>query len=304
MRHSALRFLVVVGLLFAACGDAAPPRSPTSTRTPITTTSEPPLDGRTFDINQEFWHSGFQVRLTRAEVTTSSARFSNRVAYWLTMYGSFENLGTTDASFDPAMAIHFDGAVWPNRHGRAPQAAAGATSEGYITMVIGEDFTPTRASFVIGAEGENQAIVPFNAEEPAVRLEPESFDVSGSASFDFAEITLHSATLRFDDPMAHEAAPADTRTVTLELEVASHREKPLELQATAFTLRTPSGSDVSPISAHLPRLGAAGEDATIETILLTFPVAADGLGEYRLHITPAETLIEEGPVQAIITFSL
>ena len=117
---------------------------------PITTTHPPPLDGTVLPVSQEFWHSGFRVELTEAEVFTSTTFLGSQTSHWLKLWGNFENQGSVPAAFDPAMAIEASGDRYSTMQGNAPQARPGDSALGYITFLIEEDLDLYSADHQLG----------------------------------------------------------------------------------------------------------------------------------------------------------
>ena len=297
--------LAIAAAAIPACGgnDSAP-RPRTTSGGPITTTAPPPLDETNFVLDQHFWHDGFRVDLAGAEVWTTQARFTNRLSYWLTLRGRFENFGATAAYFEPEMAILFDGLVLSRRQGNPPQVGAGSAEPGELTFLVPDDFEYQRAELVVGALGENRARVPLGPEGEAVRLEPRAVAVDGSGAVQLLELTLTGAVLRYDDPASHSTAAEDTMTLTVSFDLLSWKEGSGRLVNDDIELKLPDGSIAAPDWADLGAVDGSEGGTLTEDQMVRFIVDADGAGDYTLLITPRQFAAEGEAATIEIDFSL
>ena len=300
-----LAAITIAATAFAACGGSDAARQRTPSGGPITTTGPPPLDGTDFVIDQHFWHDGFRVDLESAEVWTSQTRFTNRLSYWLTLRGQFENLGANPAIFEPDMAILFDGQVLSTRQGQSPQAGASSKAPGELTFLVTDEFEYQRAELLVGESGENRARVPLGAEGEPTRLEPSEPSISGGAEMNLLEFALTNAVLRYDDPLTHRTLDEGTMALTLSFDVVSRKLGDWKLFAEDFSLDMPDGSSIAADGAELGSLSGSEEGLTTEDRFVRFIVDAEFAGEYLLRITPGEWfVVEDGPTEAEIVFSL
>ncbi len=298
--------ITIAAMALTACGGTEATRRPrTANGGPITTTAPPPLDGTNFVLDQHFWHGGFRVELESADVWTSQTRFTNRVSYWLTLRGRFENLGVDPAVFDPEMAVLFDGLVLSTRQGQAPQAGAGSAAPGELTFLVSDDFEYQRAELLVGAPGENRARVPLGPEGEAVRLEPSEPSISGAAVMNLLEVNLTSAELRYDDPLTHSTIEEDKMALTLNFDVLSRKEGNWQLFADNFALLLPDGTSATPDRVELGSFPGSEEGLTTEDRYVRFTIDATTSGEFVLRIMPGEWfVIEDGVAEAEIEFSI
>jgi len=113
-------FLVAVlalgGALVAACGGGDDPfEVPTDVATTVPAGETPadtdapsgePTGDQVFAINEEFWHIGFRVELGDGTLfTAEEGFFGTELAYLLSIDATFENLGTSQLSFDSALVV-------------------------------------------------------------------------------------------------------------------------------------------------------------------------------------------------------
>lgn len=301
-----LAAIAIAATALSACGGTAGASKPRTTSAgPITTTAPPPLDGSSFELDQHFWHDGFRVDLEAAEVWTSQTRFTNRLSYWLTLRGQFENFGVDAAFFEPEMAVLFDGLELSRRQGQAPQVAAGSSGPGELTFLVPDDFEYTRAELLIGATGENRARVPLGPDGEAIRLEPSEPSVSGAGQMNLLDFTLTAAELRFDDPLSHTTLEEDRMILTLNFDVMSMKEGEGRLFADDFELVAPDGRTITPRDGVLGSVAGSEDGVAAVDRQVRFVIDAAASGDYRLRITPGEWfLVEDGPTEVEIAFSL
>ncbi|NND02464.1 MAG: hypothetical protein HKN91_06735 [Acidimicrobiia bacterium] len=291
----------------AACGGADAAHTPRiTTPGPITTTAPPPLDGTRFDIAQHFWHDGFRVDLEAAEVWTSQTRFTNRLSYWLTLRGQFQNLGPDPAIFQPEMTVLFDGTELNTRQGDAPQVGAKASEPGELTFLVTEDFDFQQAELVVGASDENRARVPLGPAGAAVRLEPTQVSLDATGAIGSLEVFVTSAELRYDDPVGHTTANNGEMILQLSFDVFSRRDGVGRLSAEDFELVLADGSSIQPFDAVLESLAGSAEGITNEDFQVRFVIDEPAANaDYALRITPDPSFVtDEGPTDVAISFTL
>lgn len=286
------RFVAAIAIAtatLASCGGAdAAPRPRTTSGGPITTTAPPPLDGTNFVLDQHFWHDGFRVVLEDAEVWTSQTRFTNRISYWLTLRGQFENLGEEPAFFDPEMSILFDGLALSTRQGPAPGANPGSTAPGELTFLVTDDFEYQRAELIVGDVEENKARVPLGPEGSAVRLEPTAAPISGNAETELLDIALTGAELRYDDPLTHSTVAEGEALLIVRFDVVSRMEGRGRLAAADFSLVLPDGSSIEPAGAALGAVPGTAEGTKTEGLTARFIIDATATGMHTLRVVAGD----------------
>jgi len=306
MRRSALVAVITLGLLAAACGGGEQDVSGRARGiVALTTTTRPPFEDTDLQFSEEFWHSGFRVELNRAEVWTSTTRFTNRTSYWLTLWGNFENLGDEVASFEPEMAIEESGVAYVNRAGDPPRLLPGTSALGELTFLIPEDLNMETAEFVVGSEVESRARIQLDGSGPSTRLEPIEVAAAGQTATELIDLAVTGGLLSHDVPQWHQQLAAEQRALTLGLGVTSRASSDGQITAEDFSLVLPDGSVVAPAVADLVTVRGAADGPATSNLTVTFIVEADLAGDYVLRLALPEAFVAEaGDSEAMLEFSL
>jgi hypothetical protein len=303
--------MIAMSLVVAACGagDTAvgdtEDRVRPSTADPTTTTSLPPLDGMVLPLADEFWHSGFHVELTKAEIFRSRSIYASRISYWLRVWGDFENQGDDVAAFEPEMTITASDGSFNYRRGRPPQVLPASSALGYLTFLIPEDLDVESAELVVGAVVESQARIPLGSPGNAVRLEPTDVEVSGRLATELIDFDFTGASLRHDLPNLHRQLELGKRALTLHFDVTSRIRGDVRISPDDIALILPDGSLVAPAAGELGSL--PGDDDGITTVdrYVSFVVDETPTGDFTLRLTLDALVVEEdGDAEATFDFSL
>jgi hypothetical protein len=306
MRRAGLVAVIVGSLIAAACGGGSDPSSRPRAVVTTSTTTATPFDETDLRFSQDFWHSGFHVELTRAEVWTSQTLMTNRISYWLTLWGDFENLGDEAAEFDPAMAIEESGVAYVNRSADPPPAVLPeSTALGKITFLIAEDLDLESAELVVGAPSESQARVPLGSAGTATRLEPADLAVGSRTATDLVDIELTEGSLRYDVPVWHQQLEAGEAALTLHFAVTSRAPGEGRIGPDDLALVLPDGSILTPAVADVGAV--AGDPAGITTpgLSVTFVLDETVTGDFALRLALDEPWVgEDASAEALVDFSL
>lgn len=299
--------MVALSLVVAACGngDTQETRRPRDTA-PITTTNPPPFDGTVLQVPHEFWHSGFHVELTRAEVSTSRTMWTSVTSYWLTLWGDFENQGGDVASFDPEMAIVGSGVSYSKRRGTPPRILPESSARGYISFLIPEDLDLESVELVIGKADESQARIPLSPRGTAVSLAPADVPIRGQLATELIDLDFTGASLRYDVPDLHRQLEMGMRALTLNFDVTSRIAADGRISSDDITLVLPDGSIIVPTVAELGQV-TGGDDggAVTPDRFVSFVVDEMPTGDFTLRLALDDRFVsEDGITEATFDFGL
>jgi len=311
MRRAVTKVMIAMTLVAAACGAGDTEAGDTDDRVRpsaidrTTTTSPPPLDGMVLPLADEFWHSGFHVELTKAEIFESRSIYASRISYWLRVWGNFENQGGDVAYFEPEMAIVASGGSFAYRRGGPPQVLPASSSLGYLTFLVPEDLDVESAELVIGAVAESQVRIPLGSPGTAVRLEPTDVAVGGQLATELIDLDFTGASLRHDLPSLHTQLESGKRALTLHFDVTSRIRGEVRMSPGDIALILPDGSVIEPVASELGSL--PGDDDGITTVdrFVSFVVDETPTGDFTLRLT-LDALVdaEDGITEATFDFSL
>jgi len=310
--------LVLGGALLAACGGGDDPfEVPTDVaattpagETPADTdapTGEPSGD-QVFAIDEEFWHIGFRVELGDGTLfTAEEGFFGTELAYMLSIDATFENLGTSQLSFDSALVVVTPGDSYSARGSSdRPSVPGGLSGSGSLVFEVDEGFDPESAYLLVGTADDNQASVPLGAQGgELVDLAPSEPAVPDNISLELIDLTFTSAELRADVLWSHSELEKGKWGLTLNFDATSRRSGNWNLFATNFALILPDGSGVGVDRSELASLPGSEAGTDTPDLFVTFLVDAPVGGEYTLRFTPADPFIgEDGVDEATVTFDL
>ncbi len=303
------------GALLAACGggdddDDATPTDAATTAPAATTPSgtDGPAGDQVFPINAEFWHIGFRVELGDGTLSTAEEGFlGTELVYLLTIDATFENLGTSQLSFDSPLTVVTPGDAYPARlSSDLPDVPGGLSSSGAMIFEVDEGFDPESAYLLVGASGENQARVPLGAQGgELVDLAPSEPPLSGTISMELIDLKFKSAELRADVLWNHTEVEEGKRALTLYFDATSRRSGSWNVFAQDFALTLPGGSSIGVDQSELASL--PGSDAGTDTtdLFVSFLVDHPAAGEYTLRFTPGNWFVgDDGVTEATLTFEL
>jgi hypothetical protein len=264
------------------------------------------LDGLTFQINETFYHSGFEVELGEGSVQAVKDTFGNIDGYVLTIEGTFKNLGGSQSSFAPEMTVVQGTRNYTKNFGsRAPTVGSGLTGEGDLLFNIDEEFDYEQARLVIGEGDETRAEVPFAPAAGAlVALAPEEITLSGTISLALIDLTFTGAELRYDVPERWETVEDGDRALTLHFGATSRKTGNWNIFAQEFSLTKPNGNSVPVSGSKLGSLPGSTDGTTTEDLYLRFIVDADAEGDYSLRYKPAGYWVEGGPAEGTLEFTI
>ncbi|MGA9596702.1 MAG: hypothetical protein WBV06_11115 [Acidimicrobiia bacterium] len=317
MDRRATRLLLVLAAsltLVVGCGgsdDTATTRSSDEGRTTAQTTTTAGgeatgIENQTFDVGQDFWHSGFHISADSGEISSKKDDFSDEVTYFLTLGLTLENTGTTAGFIDTEMTI----VTADNSYPASPlndlgEVAAGTTAQGELTFLIDGGFDLPSAVLMVGGPDVNQARVPLAGGTEPVRLEPRSVDVAGTMSMELVDLTFKTAELRYDDPVGHREVDAGKQALILDFDVVSRKGGNWQIFATDFGLTLPDGTVIAPDRADIGSLPGSDEGVTTADRQLQFIVDGSPAGDYTLRLTPGTWFIgEDGVTDASFAFTI
>ncbi len=306
MRRAFAIATVTMSLIASACGggDATAPSRPANTG-PITTTLPPPLEGTVLPVSQEFWHSGFHVRIEAAEVWTTTTLLTNRISHWLTLRGDFANQGAEIATFEPEMAIVAGGVSYNKRGGDPPRLLPATSALGELTFLIPDDLDLQAAHLVIGAPDESQARIPLGSDGTAIRLQPTELAISGAVAMELVDFTFTGGSLRYDIPDLHRQLDSGKAALTLHFDVTSRHTRDTRISMDDVALVLPDGSVVAPAVAELGPLPGGDDGVNTADRSVSFVVDEMLTGDLTLQVQlDPRLVVDDGATEAIFTFTL
>jgi hypothetical protein len=308
-------FLLVVAFAVAAgCSSEGTSTSTTSSASTKSTAGAPTsttvgetaqLEAQTFDVGQDFWHSGFHITVDSGEITAEEDDFSDEVSYFLTLGLTSENPGP-EGFIDTEMAIVTANNSYPaSPFSDLGIVAGGTTSQGELTFPIDADFDLTSAELVVGGTDINQARVPLAGGTEPVRLEPRSIDVSGTMSMQLLDLTFKTAELRYDDPVYHHQIDAGKLALILDFDVVSRKGGNWTILPTDFGLSLPNGTVVGPDRADVISLLGSDQGLTTADQQVQFIVDGSPAGDYTLQLTPGTWFVgDDGVTDTSFAFTI
>jgi hypothetical protein len=258
------------------------------------------LDGTTFQINETFYHSGFEVELGEGRVEAVEN------APLLTIEGTFKNLGEEEGVFNPEMAIVQGTKTYSTSFSYdAPSAPSGLSSEGELIFDIDEDFDSEQAKLVVGSVDQAKAEVPFGpGGGDLVDLAPEEPVVAGTISLELIDLNFESAELRYDIPVSYTELDEGERALTLHFSATSRKGGNWNIFPQDFALTKPGGTSVGVDGSALGSLPGNDLGTTTEDLYVRFIVDDPSAGSYTLRFKPGDYWIDQGPDQGEFTFEL
>ena len=264
------------------------------------------FEDTTFQINETFYHSGFEVELGEGNVDATTNIYGDIDGYYLTIEGTFKNLGDDQGSFYPEMSIVQGTKNYQsNLGGDTPTVGGGLTGEGELLFSIDDEFDYEQAKLIVGSGDETRAEVPFapSAGE-LVALAPEEPVVTGKISVTQIDLDFTGAELRYDVPISFEEVDDGDRALTLNFTATSRRSGNWNVFAQEFALTKPNGNSVPADGAGLGSLPGSDDGIATEDLYVRFLVDAEATGSYTLRFKPATYWTEPGPEEATLTFEL
>jgi hypothetical protein len=267
-----------------------------------------PLDGLTFQVNETFYHSGFEVELGQGTVESQEEGvFSDEVNWFLTIEGTFTNNGDSEFSFAPEMSIVQGTKNYSlNFSTDAPTVGSGLTGEGELIFNIDEEFDYEQAKLVVGSGDETRAEIPFapSAGELIALAPEEDLPATGTISLTLIDLNFTNADLRYDVPGQWRTVDEGDRALTLHFSATSRKTGNWNIFANEFALTKPNGSSVPVDGSSLGSLPGSEAGTTTEDLSLRFLVDAEAEGEYTLRYTPADYWTDGGPTEGTLVFSI
>ncbi len=266
-----------------------------------------PLDGLTFQINETFYHSGFEVELGEGSVETQEEGvFSDEINYFLTIEGTFTNNGDSEFSFAPEMSIVQGTKNYSlNFSTDAPTVGSGLTGEGELIFNIDEEFDYEQAKLVVGSGDETRAEVPFAPTAgDLIALAPQEVTLTGTASVALIDLNFTGAELRYDVPVQWSQVDEGDRALTLNFDALSRKNGNWNVFPQDFALTKPNGNAVPVDGSGLGSLPGSVDGIATEDLYLRFLVDADPAGDYSLRFKPADYWTEGGPAEVTFEFTV
>ena len=145
-----------------ASSDDGGSTSQTTTTTTTATSDAAGLENQTFEVGQDFWHSGFHITVDSGEISSKKDDLTDKVTDFLQLQLTLENTGTDSGFINTDMAVATADNTYPgsplNDLGEVP---GGASSQGELTFLIDESFDLSSAELVVGSADVTQARVPL-----------------------------------------------------------------------------------------------------------------------------------------------
>jgi hypothetical protein len=249
---------------------------------------DPGPAGTSVEVNETFWHAGFQVELGTALVDEEGVLFIDAV---------FHNLGAADnASLDSRLALRSGGKDYVGNENffdqDIPAVAARGTAEGNFAWYIDREFSLDDATFIIGHPDNNQAIVPLGPDSPEelLTLEPQELTLSGQAVAGAVTVDLVGGEIRADLPNAYSIADKDHLELTLNFSVTVGEGIQIGqgvFQDQNVALRQPDGSEIDVRSdgqSGVNELLQGNEGQTIDDLSVRFEIEKPAPGDYAFII--------------------
>jgi hypothetical protein len=319
--RSRVAVVVAFALVLTACGGGADdtggtnepavtqtPGAPNAPSAPAGGGDEVPdaVEPQTFDINQDFFHSGFRVEIVSGELSFEENALSGEVRNFLTITATLENLGADEAFFGPNVVVTTaNNSYTPGFGSDIPDVPGGLKSQATIGYAIDADFDLASAQLVVGSADENRAVVPLSGGGDAVRLEPSEVDVSGTLSMELIDLVFSSGDLRYDIVSRHRQVDAGKQALTLNFDVVSRKGGNWNLFPTDFALILPDGTPIAADDADTYRLAGSDEGITTADRWMRFIIDEMPSGTFAVRLAPGTWFIgEDGVTEATFEFPL
>lgn len=208
--------LLAIGIVMGACdGDSANDSINAAPVTEQAPREESVATPASVEVGEEFWFAGFHVDLGAASFDPSLGL--------VTIDATFENLGSEPAVFDGTPALASGGAFHESSATQSlPMVPGQSTGAGQLVFDVDEAFKFEGAVLTIGLAENQQAVVPFEATDETVTLEPAPFELSGDTSAGAIAVDLIGAELRADVPEEHGQVEAGYQALTIGFDVTNH----------------------------------------------------------------------------------
>jgi hypothetical protein len=239
----------------------------------------------TIDVDQAFWHSGFNVTIKEALLVRPTAACSLGM---LELNAEFYNRGGETYRFDARTLVTSAGRDYPGSlaDSDVPNVPGQRTGTGTLAFVINRDFVLDRASLVVGGADEHQAVVPLGDQSPddLVSLEPQEFEVKEKFDAGGMSFTVDSMLVRADSPSQHGTLDPDVLEISFYFSATLERsfQRGSVLSRDSFLLDLPNGTSVAPVYAPVELLDHWG--STIADLVVLFHVPRPEEGEYALVV--------------------
>lgn len=285
--------IAAVTMLVSGCGgggddeDDAPTAVPTAVATAPAEEDETPEasgESETVAVDQDFWHSGWQVELGDAAFEPGDSGAT------VTIEAVFNNLGTDTSTFDSQTILIAGGENYEaERFAEGlPEVPGGLSGNGEFVFDVNDDFSFDDAVLRIGNAQNNQALVPIgpDATEELVTLEPQAVVVTGTATAGAVTVTLEGAEVRVDLPDAHSITEKGSTTITIRFSATPSAGIQLGqgvLQSENVALRLPDGTAVAVRSdgrSGVNEILQGKEGTTIPDLSVRFEIPSPAAGEY------------------------
>lgn len=307
--------LLLVTSLIAACGggdDETASTTATSGETAadqVTTTTDKmgaALEAQTFDVGEDFWHSGFHITVESGEVIVEEDELAQEFDYFLNLNLTLENVGDDTGYIDTDTAIATTAGDYPGSVlNDLGDVGPGLTSEGELTYVIDENFNLAGAELIVGGPDVNQARIPLTSTGEVVRLKPRPVDVTGTLSLELIDLVITSAELRYDVPANHSQVDAGKLALTLSFDAISRKTGNWQIFATDLALILPDGTAIAPDGADIGSLPGSALGATTPDRYVRFIIDGSPAGTYELHLIPGTWFVgEDGVTETSIEFTI
>jgi hypothetical protein len=270
---------------------------------------QPQTEDQSFPVGATFWHSGFQVEVTDATLTTEEDPFGE-VLRQLVLTAKFTNVGADPAPFQPELAVVAAGGSYflDGSGSELPSVPGGLDGVGTLAFQVDEGFDPATAHLLVGTAEENQAQVPLGAQGgELVDLAPSEPELTGGFSLELLDLTFGPAEVRADLPESHAEVRQGNLALTLEFTATSRKSGNWALHSQHFALILPSGTAVGPDASRLGSLSGNDSGVDTEDLALRFLVDDPAEGDYTLRYTPPEYWLGDdgsAPAEGTYDFTL
>jgi hypothetical protein len=231
------------------------------------------------EVDQTFWHSGFEVTLADATYVPAPHGCSGE----LVIAASFYNRGGGSASLDTRMLLTAAGKDYrlASLQEDIPVVPGNRTGKGFLRFSVDDAFDATQATLLVGNAGEHSATVPIGVDSPdALRsLEPVDIVLTDSAIAGPLTFKMAGGYLRADEPARHSTLASKHLNIVLFFSLSATSSE--NVFGDNFTLVLPDGTAVATDSAPI-ELTRAG--ATMDDLSVAFTVDAPPERTYTLEI--------------------
>jgi hypothetical protein len=246
----------------------------------------PPPEEQVVPVGQTFWHSGFQVEIIDATVSTVEDAFGEQLST-LTLGARFTNLGEIEAYFGSEVAVVAGGASYPvGFESEVPNVPSGLTTEGTLSFPIEQGFELATAYLAVGSAGENQAQVPLGPQGgELVDLAPREVPLTGELTMELVDFTFSSGELRADLLDSYLEVEQGSLALTMNFTLTSRNSGNWSLHGPDFALILPEGTAVAPDLANLGSFSGNESGVATEGLWLRFLIHDPPEGDYTLRFT-------------------